>query len=131
MDFEIMYQKVRQMLDSKEVSLRETAVFWRDRHKEDPADPIYKALYDQKLGEWSVVQDLISQIDGWIDEILDLKLENDRLKQREDLLLKAVKSIGCAYNTCHGCLYENGETCGSYAEYTRLCRHVLEELEEL
>lgn len=63
MDFEIMYQKVRQMLDSKEVSLRETAVFWRDRHKEDPADPIYKALYDQKLGEWSVVQDLISQID--------------------------------------------------------------------
>ena len=63
MDFEIMYQKVRQMLDSKEVSLRETAVFGRDRHKEDPEDPIYKALYDQKLAEWSVVQDLISQID--------------------------------------------------------------------
>lgn len=68
---------------------------------------------------------------GCLDEIQDLKLENDRLKQREDLLLKAVKSIGCAYNTCHGCLYENGETCGSYAEYTRLCRHVLKELEEL
>ena len=63
MDFEIMYQKVRQMLDSKEAFLRENAVFWKNVCRSDPADPLYKALYTQKLAEWSVVQDLLSQID--------------------------------------------------------------------
>lgn len=64
MDFEIMYQKVRQMLDSKEKTLRETAVFWQERHKEDPADPIYKSLYDQKLAEWAMLQNLIIEIEN-------------------------------------------------------------------
>ena len=63
MDYEIMYFKVRTLLEKREDSLSEIASFWRERHKENPEDPIYKTMYDHKLCEWAQVRDLIREIE--------------------------------------------------------------------
>ena len=40
---------------------------------------------------------------GWLDEMQDLKLENDRLKRREEIMLHFIKSVRCKEMVCEHC----------------------------
>ena len=64
------------------------------------------------------------------DEIQDLKLENDRLQQRDKIMWKALVAIGCN-GTCEGCLLEEKTTCDTAGTKTFLARTTLKELEDI
>ena len=65
-------------------------------------------------------------------EIQDLKLENDRLKQREDLMIRALKSICCDFNNCDTCLFKKHSLrCESTGSDIAVAKITLKELEAL
>lgn len=74
------------------------------------------------------------------DEIQDLKLENDRLKQREEIMLHFITSCACRY-PCSACDIKNKEGRCHYLECTdatstgvrmmRTARNLLDRLEDL
>ena len=69
---------------------------------------------------------------GWLDEIQDLKLENDRLKQREEKMLHVIKSIACDYGDCEKCLFFGSKLpCADDEDDYKVCCNLLEELEAL
>ena len=66
-------------------------------------------------------------------EIQDLKLENDRLKQREEKMLHVIKSIACDYGDCEKCLFFGSDNlpCGDAGDDYKVCVNLLNELEAL
>ena len=65
---------------------------------------------------------------GWIDEIQDLKLENDRLAKRDDKMRQVIRSIACDPD-CEFCLLRGSECSGSDMQH--LAAQTLKELEDL
>ena len=65
-----------------------TASIYGEQHP-DPNDEI-------------TAEQLISRIKSKEDKIQDLKLENDRLKQREELMLHFIRSVACEFS-CKEC----------------------------
>lgn len=75
------------------------------------------------------------------EELQDLKLENDRLKQREEIMLSFLKSVKCAGMDCRKCLcfddkYPLGRKCvfnrnDIFVELSTIARELLHELEAL
>lgn len=67
------------------------------------------------------------------DEIQDLKLENDRLKQREEKMLHVIKSIACDYGDCEKCLFFGPDNlpCVDVRDDYKVCVNLLNELEDL
>lgn len=68
------------------------------------------------------------------DEIQDLKLENDRLKQRDAIMLDFIKSIDCTDRNCIRCMLngENGTCKWTLFPYrVEMVNNVLKELEAL
>ena len=63
-------------------------------------------------------------------EIRDLKLENDRLQQRDKLMWKALVSIGCN-GSCTGCLLEDDADCRNAGAKSLLAKRTLEKLEDI
>ena len=64
------------------------------------------------------------------EELQDLKLENDRLQQRDKLMWKALVSIGCN-GSCTGCMLEDDAECRNAGAKTLLAKRILEKLEDL
>ena len=62
------------------------------------------------------------------DEIQDLKLENDRLKKRDDKMRQTIRSIACETD-CQYCSLRGSECSGS--DMQLLAGKTLKELEEL
>lgn len=66
------------------------------------------------------------------DEIQDLKMENDRLKQREDKMIRALKAICCHMDKCDDCLFKKHNLkCESSASDIAIANITLKELEDL
>ena len=78
---------------------------------------------------------------GWMDEIQDLQLENDRLKKRDNIMLKFVRAAWCKGNVCGNCLffddsYPLGKKCiynrnNIFADISKAAEDVLQELDNL
>lgn len=71
---------------------------------------------------------------GWMDEMEDLKLENDRLKQRDSIMLNFIKSIDYTDRSCIRCLAmgENGACRWTLFPYrVEMVNDVLKKLEDL
>ena len=76
---------------------------------------------------------------GWMDEMEDLKLENDRLQKQNDLLIPFVKSASC--DGCSDCVFKTSNPRGPKCAYLRgpdgpsiikgKARIILKKLEEL
>ena len=67
-------------------------------------------------------------------EIQDLKLENDRLKQRDAIMLSFIKSIDCTDRSCVPCVKmgDNGVCKWTLFQYrVEMVNDVLKKLEEL
>ena len=65
---------------------------------------------------------------GWLDEMQDLKLENDRLKKRDDKMRQTIRSIACEPD-CEYCSLHGSECSGP--DMQLLAGKTLKELEEL
>ena len=65
---------------------------------------------------------------GWMDEIQDLKLENDRLAKRDYKMRQVIRSIACEPD-CEFCLLRGSE-CSEH-DMQLLAGKTLKELEEL
>ena len=65
---------------------------------------------------------------GWMDEIQDLKLENDRLKKRDDKMRQTIRSIACVLD-CQYCSLRGSEC--SESDMQLLAEKTLKELEDL
>ena len=82
---------------------------------------------------------------GWMDEMQDLKLENDRLKQRDDIMVKFIRSVRCIGIICdkcdfhddsrHCCLFDHGsmskEVSDLYMVFSDKAEEILERLDNL
>ena len=71
---------------------------------------------------------------GWMDDMEDLKLENDRLKQRDSIMLHFIKSIDCTDRSCIRCALSgaNGACKWTLFPYrVEMVKDVLKKLEEL
>ena len=64
------------------------------------------------------------------EDLQDLKLENDRLQQRDKLMWKALVSIGCN-GSCTGCLLEDDADCRNAGAKSLLAKRTLEKLEDI
>ena len=72
------------------------------------------------------------------EEIQDLKLENDRLKQRDEIILPFINSLACQYTSldCDDCIYHSINGCKFSDLYSGspICKEaesILKKLEDL
>lgn len=66
-----------------------------------------------------------------MDEVIqDLKLENDRLKQREDLMERALHAIACDF-FCDHCMLEDNDDCGALSVKMDLAKRTLRKVVDL
>lgn len=111
-----------------------------DAKSEDEALNIVKAILNAAYGK------SVAPLPDWDpeklrDEIQDLKLENDRLKQREALMLPFLKSVKCSGMDCRKCLlfndtFPDGRKCvfnrnDTFVEMSSTARKILHQLEDL
>ena len=75
---------------------------------------------------------------GWLDEMQDLKLENDRLKKRDEIMQHFIKSVRCKGLVCEHCdlhyLNDQGTDLCAQVDHVRLesiANDILKKLEEL
>ena len=95
------------------------------------ADVVHSIVEYQKLRErYSKCEMDLQNRD---EEIQDLKLENDRLKQREEKMMHVIKSIACDYGDCEKCLFFGSDNlpCGDAGDDYKACVNLLNELEDL
>ena len=73
---------------------------------------------------------------GWMDELQDLKLENDRLKKRDEIMVHFLRSIRCQGMLCgkcdllsdYGCYWLDNPSC---KDMWNMIDDVFKKLEEL
>lgn len=104
------------------------------------------------MGEWKT-QDQYNEdlaranmdIQNRDDEIQDLKLENDRLKQRDEIMVKFIRSVKCIGIICdkcdfhddsrHCCMFDHGsmsqEVSDLYMVFSDKADEILERLDNL
>lgn len=118
----------------------EITIKWTvDSKSDEEAKKKVKALLNTAYG------DLVTPLPDWDPESLkaeiqELKLENDRLKQREEKMLHVIKSIACDYGDCEKCLFfkekclffkSDNLPCGDVEDDYKVCVNLLNELEDL
>lgn len=75
---------------------------------------------------------------GWLDEMQDLKLENDRLKKRDEIAQHFIKSVRCKGLVCENCdlhfLNAQGTDLCAQVDHIKLeavASNILKKLEDL
>ena len=100
-------------------------------HPDDRLDLCFRNGMKQTVsfvGQWENYPDIQNRD----DEIQDLKMENDRLKQREEKMMHVIKSIACDYGYCEKCLFFGSHLpCADAEDDYKACVNLLNELEYL